>query len=70
MKFNIDDTQQMPKSLELYSLFGTGIDVDGTYGIKISIPIINKNIEKIGIIDIPRQKFVETQSNPITAINF
>lgn len=70
LKFNIDDTQQMPKSLELYSLFGTGIDVDGTYGIKISIPIINKSVQKTGIIDFRKNEMIKRHEIPITKIDF
>ncbi|MEE0998318.1 MAG: hypothetical protein UIH41_01475 [Treponemataceae bacterium] len=68
--FVIDDSQQLPKKLDLYKINQNIFDIDGVYGIRVKIPIINKQIERKGSIDIPFLNFGNPEKEIIKEIIF
>lgn len=70
LKFNIDDSQQIPKNLELYDIFGIGLNISLTCGLKFKIPIFNIPIDLDCKVDCPTIPFIEKKQRPIKTINF
>ncbi len=66
----IDDTQQFPKSLELYGIFGGGINLKGTHGIKMTLPFFNKKIDTTGTVPFKNIKFIDNDKQVLSKINF
>lgn len=70
LKFNVDDTQDLPKSLELYGIFGGGLGLQLSYGIDITIPIINKKIEQHSNIPIKTPLSLDREEYSLSKIYF
>lgn len=70
LQLNIDDTQQFPKGLELYGIFGGGINLKGTYGIKMTLPFFNKKIDTTGTVPFKNIKFIDNDKQVLSKIIF
>lgn len=53
MKLNVNDANYLPTGLDIYGIYGYGLGLNATYGIGITIPIINKKIEHRDKVSIP-----------------
>ena len=69
-RFCIDDSQQLPKKLDLYSKFDVGLQPAVTYGLKFTIPIINKKISITNTLDLKPISFVKKTENIFLSIKF
>jgi len=69
-RFCIDDSQQLPKKLDLYSKFDVGIQPAIAYGLKFTIPIINKKISITDTVDLDPISFIKEPENVFLSIKF
>ncbi len=69
-RLGIDDSQQLPKKLDLYSKFDVGIQPAIAYGLKFTIPIINKKISITNTLDLDPISFVKKTENIFLSIKF
>lgn len=69
-RFDIDDSQQLPKKLDLYSKFDVGIQPAIAYGLKFTIPIINKKISITDTVDLDPISFIKEPENVFLSIKF
>ena len=58
-----------PTRMDTYYTFGAGLNTKATYGVGIVIPVINKNWEKKGTVDLPLVPRIKKQKHIIKTVH-